>query len=507
MSKSSLSFYLWAYDNTKNVSYILEELRKHYPDSDLVISSDNGLDFTDICKEYSACHYIHGQESHGYPSNNGRHGWTAQAASIWFSRLYEACKHITTDYVMLMEEDVLVKERFRFPAKDLIMIPNIKNPISKYGLDWVKERGGNTAYPYYSAGGGSIINRKKFIESYENHMEDLLANYEKLYELSHSEGISGWGWNDSLICVLMYANNAEISTDLPILETGNENDPAPIIHKFKKYYNKKDKKVAVITSIYGNYEATCKKFTKQTVPVDFICFTNIENIKSNGWAINTTPYHSLNPCLLDNGTQINSLSNNKHTFNIAKYYKQSWHNIPILKDYDVVIWVDGTIEITNPNTVYDILQNIDEYKIVGWEHYQRSGNLKSEVIASNFERYTSTFWFGQSQPYQDIFAQYESYVNDGYDENYWSTVERQIGKGTTNFGVWLTCFIAFKNCSEVNNFLDTWYEQTLNYTTQDQIGFPMAVRKTNIIPYTYPDKNVLGHADNNYHYFKHMHGK
>jgi hypothetical protein len=504
MNKSVLSFYLWAYDNHENVDYILGEMRKHYPDSDLYISSDNGYDFSKIAESYNAIHYNHGNTSHGYPQSKERYGWTSAQANLWLARLYEACCCISTDFVMMMEEDILIKERFKFPAMDIVMIPNIKNAISKCGMDWVKRRGGNYTYPYYSAGGGTIINRKKFIQSYEKHIDSLMEEYENLYAESMKEGAIGWGWNDSLLAVLMYAGGATISTELPILETGNENDPAPIIHKFKKYYNKK---VAVITSIYGNYEATCKKFAAQTVPVDFICFTNIENIKSNGWTINTTPYHSLNPCSLDNGTQINSLSNNKHTFNIAKYYKQSWHNIPILKDYDVVIWVDGTIEITNPNTVYDILQNIDEYKIVGWEHYQRSGNLESEVIASNFERYTSTFWFGQSQPYQDIFAQYDSYVKDGYDENYWSTVERQIGKGTTNFGVWLTCFIAFKNCSAVNNFLDIWYEQTLNYTTQDQIGFPMAVRKSNIIPYTYPDRNVLGHADNNYHYFKHMHGK
>lgn len=246
MNKSVLSFYLWAYDNDENVNHILKEMRKHYPDSDLVVSSDNGFDFSEICTEHNACHYIHGKESHGYPTNDGRHGWSAAAASIWFSRVYEACMNITTDYVMLMEEDILVKERFKFPAKDIVMIPNIKNPISPSGMNWVKERGGSTSYPYYSAGGGTIINRKKFIQAYDNHMADLLANYDDLYEKSFSEGVIGWGWNDSLMCVLMYADNATMSTELPILETGNENDPAPIIHKFKKFYKNQITKELVL---------------------------------------------------------------------------------------------------------------------------------------------------------------------------------------------------------------------------------------------------------------------
>ena len=57
-------------------------------------------------------------------------------------------------------------------------------------------------------------------------------------------------------------------------------------------------KICFITAIYGNYEASCKKFAKQTVDTDFICFTNNPNMVSNGWLIDTTPYH------LENKSQI-----------------------------------------------------------------------------------------------------------------------------------------------------------------------------------------------------------
>ena len=130
MSNSVLGFYIWCYDNMDNVDYILHNLRESYPTSDLVISSDNGENFSSISQKYSGKYYIHGAEAHGYPQTTERYGWGATQAKIWLDRIYEACKHITNDYVMLMEEDVLVKTRFSFPAVDLIMIPNIKNPIS-----------------------------------------------------------------------------------------------------------------------------------------------------------------------------------------------------------------------------------------------------------------------------------------------------------------------------------------------------------------------------------------
>jgi hypothetical protein len=75
-----------------------------------------------------------------------------------------------------------------------------------------------------------------------------------------------------------------------------------------------DTKVCFITAIYGNYESTCKKFIEQTIPTDFICFTDNPEILSNGWIIDTTPYHLENKSSLDTDNYINSLSNNKHSF-------------------------------------------------------------------------------------------------------------------------------------------------------------------------------------------------
>ncbi len=234
---------MWAYNNLENVDYVLEKLRQSYSenDSDLVVSSDGGEDYSNVCKKYNAIKYIHGEKSHGYCEKSletGKYGWSKNEAKLWLDRLYEACKVIKNDYVMIMEEDVLVKERFSFPTYDIIMIPNIKNPIGPDGMEWVKTRGGRTDYPYYSAGGGSIINRKKFIQAYENHIESFYECYDEIFEKCSAKGFIGWGWCDSIICTMMYAESATISTELPILETGNEEDSAPIIHKFKKYYRK-----------------------------------------------------------------------------------------------------------------------------------------------------------------------------------------------------------------------------------------------------------------------------
>ena len=244
--KTQLGFYLWAYNNVESVDYILEKLRLSYPDAELVISSDNGADMSELSNKYDAIKYIHGSVSHGPCHDSleipGRYGWTVNEARLWLDRLYEACKNMTSNYVMLMEEDVLIKERFKFIDVDILMIPHFKNQIGTAGLDWIKSRGGDCKYPYYSCGGGSIIKRNTFINAYETHIDSFTENYERIYQEVMKEGAIGWGWNDSIICVLMYPENPTVSQSLPIIESGNENDPAPIIHNFKKYYRKNLKK-------------------------------------------------------------------------------------------------------------------------------------------------------------------------------------------------------------------------------------------------------------------------
>lgn len=261
-------------------------------------------------------------------------------------------------------------------------------------------------------------------------------------------------------------------------------------------------KVAYITAIYGDYEITCKPFVEQTIESDFICFTDNSNITSNGWIIDTTPYHDTCRSPIDNSLYNNSLRKegklkeleNRHTFNIAKYYKQAWKNIPRLIDYDVVIWLDGTIEITKNYVSEKMIKLCSEYKIVGWHHELRGGLLFHEAYVCYLPKYLDRDYLGQKQPYQDVMSQYHSYLQDGYDETFWDRYPRKEGRGRgDHFGVWITCFVAFDNKDTlVTKFLDLWYLQTLKYTTQDQVGFPKVAQDLCLVPYTLPDDDIQG---------------
>jgi hypothetical protein len=68
--------------------------------------------------------------------------------------------------------------------------------------------------------------------------------------------------------------------------------------------------------------------------------------------------------------------------------------------------------------------------------------------------------------------------------------------------MWVTAFVAFDNKNRrVRRFLDFWFLQTLNYTTQDQVSFSYCAQKLNIIPYTLPDADVWGPEPHKETYF------
>lgn len=174
--------------------------------------------------------------------------------------------------------------------------------------------------------------------------------------------------------------------------------------------------------------------------------------------------------------------------------------------YDVVVWLDGTIEIIYDKTSEYIVKNIYREKIIGWHHEMRYGYLYLEPEASHFNRYTSTYWNNQCQPYQDVDYQYKCYIEDGYNELFF----KYIKSHTPHFGVWITCFVAFLHKDkDIQNFLDFWYLQTLKYTTQDQIGFSYVCQKSRIIPYTLPNNEISGDFPHKktLFYIKHEHGQ
>jgi len=269
-------------------------------------------------------------------------------------------------------------------------------------------------------------------------------------------------------------------------------------------------RLCFVTSITGGYEQTCKKPAPQRIPCDFIVFTDrpktIETHDGAWKVVDANLYEYGVDHARDASTnprEINSLWNNRHPFNKAKFFKLNLHRIPELASYDVVVWLDGTVEITDPMCAERVLGALGDSPLV-FRHEHRKGSLKAEVDDSMYAKYTSAFWNGHQQPVQDLQKQYADYVRDGF-------VERWIPNPIDEHdGVWITCFVAWDMRSpRTAEFLDMWWRENVVHTTQDQVSFPYVAWKTGIRPRSLPSGGIGGaepHKKTDF-YVKRDHGR
>lgn len=211
--------------------------------------------------------------------------------------------------------------------------------------------------------------------------------------------------------------------------------------------------ICFITAIYSDPTLTCKPFVKQSISTDFICFTDNHSIDDCGWKLDTFPYH--------NGCKTNAI----------KFYKQAFNQISTLQKYDVIVWIDASIEIIWCKVSEYIMKHIQKNKIICWQHTKRYDMLDEVKASSKLLKYSV-------DSVNHVFRQYQSYLEEGFD---------------TNYGVWLTCFIAFLHKDRmIKELLMDWYQQTLIHTNQDRISFSYVCFKNNIGPLTLPNSQIYG---------------
>jgi hypothetical protein len=221
--------------------------------------------------------------------------------------------------------------------------------------------------------------------------------------------------------------------------------------------------VAAITASFGNYEKSTKINVVQTIGVDYYCFTDNHNLRTSGnWIIDFTPYHLLNLSAIDTGYYPNSRSRNQHTYMTYRFYKMQFYLIPRLYVYDMIIWMDMTMSFANANTVarlWSIFQaNPTKQIILSVHSPARQCTIRKEMETSIHDRrWSTTYIMGQNQPVQNVRAQYDYYLRDGYNEEYWKKEDLSYRNGLC-IGLWKCYFIAYRMSDPiVHKLSDGWY--------------------------------------------------
>ena len=216
-------------------------------------------------------------------------------------------------------------------------------------------------------------------------------------------------------------------------------------------------KKVIYTAIFG----TEYYLHEPEIPIegyDFICFTNDPNLKSDVWDVRqvTTIYKEADGALTRN----------------ARKYKSLPHRY--LKEYDISIWMDGDLKITDN---IDLLtqEHLKENKLALLDHslcgMTTTGNLNRRSCVYDEAKFIK--WAGDNHPrksYKDninvILSQMERYYKEGYP---------------ANNGLARTSVVFRKhNDPQVIKTMERWWEEMKYGSRRDQLSFNYSAWKNNL---------------------------
>lgn len=162
----TISAYMQCYANKRALYETLKSFRAFYETEPVTLVSDCGEDFSAFA-EHFRLHYYR-SANRAVPGRLGEDG-----AREFLRRIHEHCNRASSDYVVILEEDVTTQRRIRqFPDTHCggPRFNRLAEPLNRH----LQRINGNTEHDFgYVLCGGSIFCRRAFIDSYEKQNLDL----------------------------------------------------------------------------------------------------------------------------------------------------------------------------------------------------------------------------------------------------------------------------------------------------------------------------------------------
>lgn len=195
-------------------------------------------------------------------------------------------------------------------------------------------------------------------------------------------------------------------------------------------------KIVVYTAIMGEYDSL-KEPLFQSEGIDYICFTNNLELKSNIWDIHQIENHNIDDV------------------HLARYIKLNPHTF--FPEYETSVWVDGKFLIMS-----DIRTYIAKYQrnalMICFPHYERMCIGDEAAMCTILHKGNK----------QEMFFQITDYWKAGYPMDY----------GLYDTG----CLVRAHNDPTVKMLMEVWEKEINKYSIRDQLSFPYVCWKNNFVP-------------------------
>ena len=222
-NKFAVHYQTWK--NEKATEFTIQKFREFFPNEQMRVVSDNGLDYSHFIPKYN----IDFEFSN---ISTGSRLKTIDAGYVWLERVFNTCMLYDTEWIVIFEDDVLTQNNYiTFPKEDsggMICWP-WENNLTQL----LKSRNNKNEMFGYGMCGGSIFRRESFINAYSRIHEFDLKYIGSLYNRVT-------GYCDTLIgCFLQYFGYSyQIweSTDDMTYPGRTPSETACFIHGYKELY-------------------------------------------------------------------------------------------------------------------------------------------------------------------------------------------------------------------------------------------------------------------------------
>jgi hypothetical protein len=230
-----------------------------------------------------------------------------------------------------------------------------------------------------------------------------------------------------------------------------ENWKSMIKEKLQVFNEKPSKKrVAVYTTIFGDYNYLLPVL-KQSVPADFYCITDNANIahgntldQSTGaerWKIIPVEYPSRDLCQRLR----------------AKFFKLFPWEAYTLDQYDIMIYIDGSIGITSADFVKHCLDSLGQADMALYSHPARDCIYDEAAASKPLIKYQHQNIDGQISFYNSIYPRHGGLYACG-------VMVRRI------------------HSEAIRSLMGKWWWEIIKWTYQDQLSFPVVCKLSNFVP-------------------------
>jgi hypothetical protein len=227
------------YNEKKAVLYSIERLYTIYENIPCYLVSDGGDDFSFLEGRFQNLKYERDENKRGKVTKLDHHiegldreKYAEDAIYSFLDRIKRAIEHCKTDYIIVMEPDVLVNGKLNIPNGS-ILLGTLINPFEEPGIhNLISEYGGKPFNRYGAT--PAIFRSKEFMEVYEF----ILANNDFIRRAC--EILPPVAYSDILLPLIFSLKGHSETFNPDIVECmrnpGWRDQNKPLVHQFRNYY-------------------------------------------------------------------------------------------------------------------------------------------------------------------------------------------------------------------------------------------------------------------------------